>query len=69
MSNEPTISVQVFIDTDTLISVDPGHTTGTGTWLNVRGDNSMTGIAVHMHSREDVERMRDLLSEWLGLGE
>ena len=63
---EPTVSVQAFADADTKIKVEP-VTLVRGAWLSFKGDTTMTGVSICLNDRETIERVRDILDEWLEL--
>ena len=61
---EPTVSVQAFIEPDTKITVER-VTIGDGCWLSFKGDETMTGVSLCFNERETVEVLRDYLSAYL----
>ena len=62
---EPTISVSVFVEADTQITADDGHHMSGGTWLDIKGEGSMTAVKICLHDVHQVVRMRDVLSAWI----
>ena len=62
---EPTISASVFIEPNTRITVDPGNNMSGGTWLDFKGEHTMTSLKICFQDEAQVIRLRDALSVWI----